>query len=57
MQRANLRPRPGLTPRQLIAAWVVHDVGHLHQVAKAMAYQYRDEVGPWREYLTILPRP
>lgn len=40
----------------LIAAWVVHDLGHLHQVAKAMAFQYRDEVGPWREYLTILPR-
>lgn len=41
---------------QLIAAWVVHDLGHLHQVAKAMAFQYRDEVGPWREYLTILPK-
>lgn len=42
--------------RNLLAAWVVHDLGHLHQVAKAMAYQYRDEVGPWRELLTILPR-
>jgi hypothetical protein len=41
---------------QLIATWVVHDLGHLHQIAKAMAFQYRDEVGPWREYLTILPQ-
>lgn len=45
-----------VTLRQLLATWVVHDLGHLHQVAKAMAFQYRDEVGPWREYLTILPR-
>jgi hypothetical protein len=46
----------GVTLRQLLASWVVHDLGHLHQVAKAMAHQYRDEVGPWRQYLTILPR-
>lgn len=45
------------TVRQLLASWTVHDLGHLHQIAKAMAYQYRSEVGPWREYLTILPRP
>ena len=35
----------------------LHDLGHAHQIAKAMAFQYRDAVGPWREYLTILPRP
>lgn len=45
-----------VTAGQLIATWVVHDLGHLHQIAKAMAYQYRDAVGPWRAYLTILPR-
>lgn len=41
--------------RELFAAWTVHDLGHLHQIAKAMAYQYREDVGPWRKYLTILP--
>jgi hypothetical protein len=46
----------GVTLRQLIAAWVVHDLNHLHQIAKAMAFQYRDDVGPWREYLSLLPR-
>lgn len=45
-----------VTLRQLLATWVVHDLGHTHQIAKAMAYQYRNEVGPWVEYLTILPR-
>ncbi len=45
-----------VTLGNLIAAWAVHDLGHTHQVVKAMAFQYRDEVGPWRELLTILPR-
>jgi hypothetical protein len=40
----------------LLAAWVVHDLGHIHQIVKSMAFQYRDAVGPWREYLTILPK-
>ena len=48
---------PGLGPvtlRQLLAAWVVHDLGHLAQVARVMAKQYRDEVGPWVPYLPVL---
>jgi len=59
-ERLDLRgthPQLGsVTLRQLLAAWVVHDLGHLHQIAKAMAFQYRNEVGPWKEFLTILPR-
>ena len=46
-----------VTLRNLLATWVVHDLGHIHQIAKSMAFQYRNEVGPWVEYLTILPRP
>lgn len=46
-----------VTLSQLLAAWVVHDLGHLKQVARTMAHQYREAVGPWREYLTILDRP
>ena len=45
-----------VTLQQLLSAWAVHDLGHLHQVAKAMAYQYRHEVGPWNKLLTILPK-
>ena len=44
-----------VTLQQLLATWVVHDFNHLHQIAKAMAFQYRHEVGPWRAYLSILP--
>lgn len=45
-----------VTLRQLLASWTVHDLGHTHQIAKSMAYQYRGEVGPWVKFLTILPR-
>lgn len=40
--------------RQLLAAWVVHDLGHVAQVARVMAKQYRDEVGPWVPFLPVL---
>jgi hypothetical protein len=43
-----------VTLRQLLAAWVVHDLGHLAQVARVMAKQYRSEVGPWVPYLPVL---
>ena len=45
-----------VTLRQLLATWVAHDLGHIAQVARVMAKQYRDAVGPWREYLPVLDR-
>ena len=43
-----------VTLRQLLAAWVVHDLGHIAQTARVMAKQYRDDVGPWVPYLPVL---
>lgn len=43
-----------VTLRQLLAAWVVHDLGHIAQVARVMAKQYTDEVGPWVPFLPVL---
>lgn len=43
-----------VTMKQLLASWVVHDLGHVRQVVRVMAKQYRDTVGPWRAYLSIL---
>ena len=43
-----------VTLRNLIATWVVHDLNHLAQIARVMAYQYKDDVGPWKKYLRIL---
>lgn len=43
-----------VTLRQLLATWVAHDLGHIAQVARVMAKQYCDEVGPWMQYLPVL---
>ena len=45
-----------VTLRQLLATWVAHDLGHLAQVSRVMAKQYRDAVGPWTRYLSIMDR-
>jgi uncharacterized damage-inducible protein DinB len=45
-----------VTMRELIAAWVVHDLHHVGQVTRAMAKRYRDEVGAWGSYLSVLTR-
>ena len=48
-------PRLGrVTLRQLLAGWVPHDLGHVAQIARVMAKQYRDAVGPWVPFLPVL---
>ena len=43
-----------VTLKQLLSTWVVHDLGHISQISRAMAKQYRDQVGVWEQYLGIL---
>lgn len=43
-----------VTLEQLLATWVVHDLGHVRQMARVMAKQYGDQVGPWKAYLPVL---
>ncbi|MGE5716669.1 MAG: DinB family protein [Acidobacteriota bacterium] len=43
-----------VTLRELLAAWVVHDLGHIAQAARVMAKQYGDQVGPWVPLLPVL---
>ena len=43
-----------VTLSELLATWAVHDLTHLHQISRLMAHQYREAVGPWREYLGVL---
>lgn len=52
---------PGIHPAlgratlgQLLATWVVHDLGHLAQIARVMAKHFAADVGPWRAYLPVL---
>jgi uncharacterized damage-inducible protein DinB len=62
LKPADLR-RPGRHPElgpvtlgQLLAAWVVHDLSHVGQIARVMGRQYQAAVGPWVKYLPMLTR-
>jgi hypothetical protein len=58
MERRGRHPSLGpVTLAQLLATWVVHDVNHIAQVCKALAFQHYCEVGPWEAYLSILAPP
>lgn len=55
LDRRGRHPALGaVTLRQLLAAWVAHDLDHVSQIARAMARQYADEVGPWAQYMRII---
>lgn len=55
LERRGRHPDFGpVTLCQLLATWVAHDLGHIAQISRTMAKQYREEVGPWRRYLPIL---
>lgn len=40
--------------RQLLATWAAHDLAHLTQITRVMCKQYREAVGPWREFISVL---
>ncbi|HZR55502.1 MAG TPA: DinB family protein [Terriglobales bacterium] len=55
LDRHGRHPALGVvTLSQLLATWAVHDLTHLHQISRVMAYQYHDAVGPWGAYLGVL---
>lgn len=57
LQLTGIHPEFGeVTLGQLIATWVVHDLGHIGQISRVMAKQYKNEVGPWINYLSVLKR-
>ncbi|AJD92564.1 hypothetical protein JMA_32470 [Jeotgalibacillus malaysiensis] len=40
--------------RQMLATWAVHDLTHIAQITRVFAGHYREDVGPWEEYLGVL---
>jgi len=55
LEKRGKHPDLGIvTMKQLLATWVVHDLGHVRQVVRVTAKQYREAVGPWTAYLSIL---
>lgn len=55
LNKTGIHPALGqVTLKNLISTWVAHDLGHLAQIARVMAKQHANDVGPWKEYLRIL---
>lgn len=55
LQRRGRHPALGIvTLGELLATWAAHDLTHLHQISRVMAYQYREAVGPWSKFLGVL---
>jgi hypothetical protein len=54
LNRTGIHPEFGeVTLRQLLATWVVHDLGHICQISRVMAKQYQQAIGPWVKYFSI----
>ncbi|HEX8141420.1 MAG TPA: DinB family protein [Pyrinomonadaceae bacterium] len=57
LEKRGKHPELGVvTLSQLLTTWVVHDLGHVGQIVRVMAKQYRESVGAWEAYLPILRR-
>jgi hypothetical protein len=55
LNNTGIHPMLGpVTLRQLLAAWVVHDLTHIHQLSRVMAKQYDEAVGPWKQFMGVL---
>ena len=55
LDRTGLHPAFGkVTARELVSTWVVHDMTHLSQIVRVFSQRYREDVGPWKEYLGVL---
>ena len=54
-ERRGRHPALGVvTLSQILATWAVHDLNHLHHLARVMAHQYDGAVGPWKAYMGVL---
>ena len=54
-ERRGMHPTLGsVTLGNLVATWAAHDLTHLHQISRIMAYQCREAVGPWSRFLGVM---
>ena len=57
LSKKGIHPAFGeVTLEELLSSWVVHDLGHINQITRVLAKQYKEAVGPWTAYMGILNR-
>ena len=55
LKMTGIHPELGtVTAKQLLSTWAVHDLSHIAQITRVLAKQYKNEVGPWTQYISIL---
>ncbi|MEQ9424723.1 MAG: DinB family protein [Cyclobacteriaceae bacterium] len=55
LQLTGIHPEFGkITLKQLLATWTAHDLGHIYQISRVLAKNYKEETGPWVKYLRVL---
>lgn len=55
LNKTAIHPHLGeVTLHNLLSTWVTHDLAHIGQIVRVMARHYKDDVGPWIEYMRIL---
>ncbi len=55
LARTGIHPEFGeVTLSELLSTWVTHDLVHLAQLARVMAKQNAEAVGPWKAYIPLL---
>jgi len=55
LNKSAVHPSLGsVTMKQLLSTWAVHDLGHISQISRVIAKQFKTDVGPWAEYLRIV---
>ena len=55
LNKTGIHPEFGeVTLKQLLSTWVTHDLGHIAQISRVLAKQYKEEVGLWTKYISIL---
>lgn len=55
LRQTGLHPEFGeITLQQHLATWATHDLGHIAQICRVLAKQWKEEIGPWQKYLSIV---
>lgn len=56
-EETGIHPELGeVKARELLSTWVVHDLTHISQIVRVMAERYREDVGPWINFLSVLKK-
>jgi DinB superfamily len=55
LQKCGHHPEFGrVTLGELLATWAAHDLDHAVQISRTLAKGYKQAVGPWRAYLSVI---